>query len=84
MIAICFRTHYNVVLKDMEVDGEPIELPLDLFDSGDGRGTIIDSGTTLAYLPVSIYNQLVTKVSVTSELSESIFSTRMFMNDCSL
>jgi hypothetical protein len=59
----------------MEVDGEPIMLPLDLFDSGNGRGTIIDSGTTLAYLPLSIYNQLLPKVSVTSELSESIFST---------
>jgi len=75
MTVICFRAHYNVVLKDMEVDGEPIQLPLDLFDSGNGRGTIIDSGTTLAYLPSSIYNQLVTKVSITSELSESIFST---------
>ncbi|AES80408.1 eukaryotic aspartyl protease family protein [Medicago truncatula] len=54
--------HYNVILKDMDVDGEPILLPLYLFDSGSGRGTIIDSGTTLAYLPLSIYNQLLPKV----------------------
>ncbi|CAI8613283.1 unnamed protein product [Vicia faba] len=54
--------HYNVILKDMEVDGDPIQLPTDIFDSGSGRGTIIDSGTTLAYLPASVYNQIVTKI----------------------
>lgn len=64
-----------MILKDMEVDGESIQLPTDLFGSGNGRGTIIDSGTTLAYLPASVYDQLVTRVSVTSELSESIFFT---------
>jgi hypothetical protein len=56
-----------VILKDMEIDGEPVQLPLDFFDSGSGRGTIIDSGTTLAYLPASIYDQILPKVSVTSE-----------------
>ncbi|CAL5192809.1 unnamed protein product [Lathyrus oleraceus] len=54
--------HYNVILKDMEVDGDSIQLPTDIFDTGSGRGTIIDSGTTLAYLPASIYNQIVTKI----------------------
>ncbi|KAL2606772.1 hypothetical protein GLYMA_09G249300v4 [Glycine max] len=53
--------HYNVVLKDIEVAGDPIQLPTDIFDSTSGRGTIIDSGTTLAYLPVSIYDQLLEK-----------------------
>ncbi|KAL2330166.1 hypothetical protein Fmac_017747 [Flemingia macrophylla] len=54
--------HYNVVLKDMEVGGDPIQLPTDIFDSSNGRGTIIDSGTTLAYLPASIYDQLMEKI----------------------
>ncbi|KAE9617751.1 putative nepenthesin [Lupinus albus] len=54
--------HYNVVLKDVEVDGDLLELPLDIFDSGNGRGTIIDSGTTLAYLPPMIHSQIVAKV----------------------
>ncbi|KAK2361786.1 Eukaryotic aspartyl protease family protein [Trifolium repens] len=54
--------HYNVILKDMEIDGEPVQLPLDFFDSGSGRGTIIDSGTTLAYLPASIYDQILPKI----------------------
>ncbi|RDY07829.1 Aspartic proteinase-like protein 2, partial [Mucuna pruriens] len=54
--------HYNVVLKDMEVGGEALQLPMDIFDSTNGRGTIIDSGTTLAYLPASIYDQVLEKV----------------------
>ncbi|CAL0328061.1 unnamed protein product [Lupinus luteus] len=54
--------HYNVVLKDMEVDGDLLQLPLDIFDTGNGRGTIIDSGTTLVYLPSMIHSQLVSKI----------------------
>ncbi|KAK7340377.1 hypothetical protein VNO77_21079 [Canavalia gladiata] len=54
--------HYNVIMKDMEVGGDPIQLPTDIFDSSNGRGTIIDSGTTLAYLPASVYEQLVEKI----------------------
>lgn len=41
---------------------EVLQLPTDTFDSGDGRGTIIDSGTTLAYLPDLVYEALMTKV----------------------
>ncbi|XP_061351181.1 aspartic proteinase 36 [Gastrolobium bilobum] len=54
--------HYNVVLKDIEIDGDFLQLPSDIFDSGNGRGTIIDSGTTLAYIPATVYDQLVPKV----------------------
>ncbi|KAK7295199.1 hypothetical protein RJT34_18104 [Clitoria ternatea] len=54
--------HYNVVLKDMEVGGDPIQLPTDIFGFSSGRGTIIDSGTTLAYLPPSVHDQIVEKV----------------------
>ncbi|KAK4282987.1 hypothetical protein QN277_014291 [Acacia crassicarpa] len=56
------QTHYNVNLKDIEVDREVLQLPTDIFDSGNGRGTVIDSGTTLAYLPDTVYDQLMTKV----------------------
>ncbi|CAL0316646.1 unnamed protein product [Lupinus luteus] len=55
-------THYNVVLKDIEVNGDVLDLPTDIFDSGNGKGTIIDSGTTLAYLPSMVYDQILTKV----------------------
>ncbi|XP_047157715.1 aspartic proteinase 36-like [Vigna umbellata] len=54
--------HYNVVLKTIEVDTDTLQLPSDIFESGNGRGTIIDSGTTLAYLPGLVYDQLMQKV----------------------
>jgi len=53
-----------VVLKSIEVDTDTLQLPSDIFDSENGRGTVIDSGTTLAYLPGLVYDQLILKVSV--------------------
>lgn len=56
------QAHYNVNLKTIEVGGHYLDLPTDVFDTGDGKGTIIDSGTTLAYLPEAVYDPLLTKV----------------------
>lgn len=52
------RAHYNVVLKEIEVGGDVLTLPSDTFDNG----TIIDSGTTLAYLPQLVNEALIPKV----------------------
>ncbi|RYQ91392.1 hypothetical protein Ahy_B09g097275 isoform F [Arachis hypogaea] len=54
--------HYNINLKDIEVGSDILQLPTDIFDSGSGKGTVIDSGTTLAYLPSMVYDQLISKV----------------------
>ncbi|KZV47661.1 aspartic protein-like protein 2-like [Dorcoceras hygrometricum] len=54
--------HYHVVLKGVEVGGQLLNLPSDLVDGGLGRRAIIDSGTTLAYLPSQVYQQLLDKV----------------------
>ncbi|KAH6757854.1 Eukaryotic aspartyl protease family protein [Perilla frutescens var. hirtella] len=54
--------HYNVNLKSVEVGGQFLNLPTDLFDTGSSRGTIIDSGTTLAYLPSEVYQQLLDRM----------------------
>ncbi|KAI6684357.1 hypothetical protein NL676_030270 [Syzygium grande] len=56
------QAHYNVVMKAVEVGGDILELPPDIFSSGDGKEAIIDSGTTLAYLPSDVYNPLVEKI----------------------
>ncbi|KAG8380320.1 hypothetical protein BUALT_Bualt06G0003400 [Buddleja alternifolia] len=56
------EAHYNVVLKSVEVGGQFLDLPTDEFDTGSSRGTIIDSGTTLAYLPAEVYQQLISKM----------------------
>lgn len=39
-----------------------LNISADVFEAGDRKGTIIDSGTTLAYLPELIYEPLVTMV----------------------
>ncbi|MED6107698.1 hypothetical protein PIB30_016529 [Stylosanthes scabra] len=54
--------HYNIILKDLEVGDETLALPIDIFGSGNGRGTVIDSGTTLAYLPSAAYEQIMKKI----------------------
>lgn len=57
------EAHYNVELKTIEVgDGDFLQLPTDIFDVGSKRGTIIDSGTTLAYLPDVVYKQILEKI----------------------
>ncbi|KAK9997953.1 hypothetical protein SO802_017556 [Lithocarpus litseifolius] len=56
------QAHYNVVLKEIEVGGDNLSLPSDVFDNGFRKGTIIDSGTTLAYLPQVVYGDLMSKI----------------------
>lgn len=56
------EAHYNVELKAIEVGGDVLQLPTDIFDVGEKRGTIIDSGTTLAYLPDLVYKQVIEKI----------------------
>ncbi|KAM7494416.1 hypothetical protein LguiB_029025 [Lonicera macranthoides] len=54
--------HYNVIMKAIEVGGDVLDLATDVFDTGARRGTIIDSGTTLAYLPDEVFNPLMDKI----------------------
>lgn len=60
------RVHYNVQMKAVEVDGDQLQLPSGFFDK---KGTVIDSGTTLTYLPSRIYEPLMTKVGITTYLT---------------
>ncbi|KAK6915183.1 Xylanase inhibitor, C-terminal [Dillenia turbinata] len=56
------QAHYNVNMKAIEVGGDVLQLPTDIFGTGDHKGAIIDSGTTLAYVPDAVYKQLMTKI----------------------
>lgn len=49
-------------MKAIEVGGDILQLPTDIFDVGAKQGTIVDSGTTLAYLPDLVYKQILQKV----------------------
>ncbi|KAK9945396.1 hypothetical protein M0R45_010916 [Rubus argutus] len=54
--------HYNVIMEAIEVGGVVVDLPSDTFDGGDKEGTIVDSGTTLAYLPQVVYEPVMTMI----------------------
>ncbi|PON37795.1 Aspartic peptidase [Parasponia andersonii] len=56
------QPHYNVNMTAVQVGHTLLSLPNDLFEIGDRKGTIIDSGTTLAYLPEMVYEPLVNKI----------------------
>ncbi|GFP90058.1 aspartic proteinase-like protein 2 [Phtheirospermum japonicum] len=53
------QQHYNVDLKGVDVGSKALSIPTSFFGFGPSRRAIIDSGTTLAYLPSDIYQQLV-------------------------
>ncbi|KAH6804827.1 Protein phosphatase 2C family protein [Perilla frutescens var. frutescens] len=56
------QSHYNVIVKGVQVGDKHINLPTGLFGAGPPRRAIIDSGTTLAYLPSDIYEQVLNKM----------------------
>lgn len=56
------QPHYNVNMTSIDVGLLPLSLPSGVFLLGDKAGAIIDSGTTLAYLPDAIYQPLVKKI----------------------
>ncbi|MCL7045644.1 hypothetical protein MKW94_010891 [Papaver nudicaule] len=51
-------SHYNVNMESVQVGNTVLKIPKQVFTAGDGKGTIIDSGTTLAYLPGEIFDPL--------------------------
>ncbi|KAI3861140.1 hypothetical protein MKW92_014231 [Papaver armeniacum] len=56
------QPHYNVNLKSIEVGKATLQLPKDVFRTGDRKGTIIDSGTSLSYLPNVVYEPMVSAI----------------------
>ncbi|KAB1213419.1 Aspartic proteinase-like protein 2 [Morella rubra] len=56
------QPHYNVNMTAVQVGHVYLNLSSELFEVGDRKGTIIDSGTTLAYLPEMVYEPLVSKI----------------------
>ncbi|KAL6191380.1 hypothetical protein ACLB2K_037771 [Fragaria x ananassa] len=56
------QPHYNVNMKAVQVGLSFLNISTDVFEAGDRQGTIIDSGTTLAYLPDVVYEPLVSKI----------------------
>ncbi|GLT85082.1 hypothetical protein SLE2022_032840 [Rubroshorea leprosula] len=68
------QSHYNVNMTAVQVGVDFLNLTTDLFEVGE-RGTIIDSGTTLAYLPEMVYEPLVSKI-ISQQPDLKVFTVR--------
>ncbi|KAE8727667.1 hypothetical protein F3Y22_tig00005406pilonHSYRG00068 [Hibiscus syriacus] len=51
--------HYNLDLRSISVGGQVLPIDKSEFSTSINRGTIVDSGTTLAYLADEVYNAFV-------------------------
>lgn len=58
-----YRPHYNLNLESIAVSGQKLPIDSSLFTTSNTQGTIVDSGTTLAYLADGAYDPFVTAVS---------------------
>ncbi|KAK4741897.1 hypothetical protein SAY87_025485 [Trapa incisa] len=56
------QSHYNLNLQSISVNGKALNIDPSVFAASANGGTIIDSGTTLAYLAESAYDPFVTAI----------------------
>ncbi|KAF9665082.1 hypothetical protein SADUNF_Sadunf16G0085100 [Salix dunnii] len=59
---IVFRSHYNLNLQSIAVNGQLLPTDLSLFATSNSQGTIVDSGTTLVYLVEEAYDPFVSEL----------------------
>lgn len=59
-----FRPHYNLNLRSIAVNGQILPIDSSVFSTSNTQGTIIDSGTTLAYLAEEAYGPFINAVSI--------------------
>ncbi|XP_043702450.1 aspartic proteinase 36-like [Telopea speciosissima] len=64
------QPHYNVNLQSIAVNGQILPIDPAVFATSSNQGTIIDSGTTLAYLAGGAYDPFVSAISNT--VSQSV------------
>ncbi|KAL6516724.1 hypothetical protein OROGR_020029 [Orobanche gracilis] len=76
------QPHYNVNLQSISVNRQTLNIDPSVFSTSTNRGTIIDSGTTLAYLAEDAYDPFVT--AITQTVSESVRPLLSKGNQCYL
>ncbi|PPS01639.1 hypothetical protein GOBAR_AA19021 [Gossypium barbadense] len=59
---IAGQSHYKITLKEVHIGDTIVKLETSFFGSIDENAAIIDSGTTLAYLPTTIHEQVIQKI----------------------
>ncbi|OVA17904.1 Peptidase A1 [Macleaya cordata] len=70
------QPHYNLDLQSIAVNGQPVPIDPEVFATSSNRGTIVDSGTTLAYLAEEAYDPFVTALTVAVSQSVRPFSAK--------
>ncbi|EOY08040.1 Eukaryotic aspartyl protease family protein isoform 1 [Theobroma cacao] len=76
------QPHYNLVLQSIAVNGQFLAIDPSVFATSNNRGTIVDSGTTLAYLVQEAYDPFVS--TITATVSPSVTPTIYKGNQCYL
>ncbi|KAL4313152.1 hypothetical protein GQ457_01G016170 [Hibiscus cannabinus] len=74
--------HYNLILQSIAVNGQLLQIDPTVFATSSNRGTIVDSGTTLAYLVQEAYDPFVTVITAT--VSPAVTPTIYGGNQCYL
>ncbi|KAG7017404.1 Polyadenylate-binding protein 7, partial [Cucurbita argyrosperma subsp. argyrosperma] len=76
------QPHYNLYLQSIAVNGQTLSIDPSVFATSNNRGTIVDSGTTLAYLVEEAYTPFVN--AITAAVSQSVTPTISKGNQCYL
>ncbi|KAK2448883.1 aspartic proteinase [Trifolium repens] len=76
------QPHYNLNLESISINGWALQIDASIFATSKGRGTIIDSGTTLAYLAEEAYDPFVN--AITAAMPQSVQTTLFGGNQCFL
>ncbi|XP_015873543.3 aspartic proteinase 36 isoform X1 [Ziziphus jujuba] len=76
------QPHYNLHLQSISVNGQILPIDSAVFATSSNRGTIIDSGTTLAYLAEEAYDPFVD--AITTAVSQSVRPVLSKGNQCYL
>lgn len=76
------QPHYNLNLQSISVNGQALQVDPSVFATSSNRGTIVDSGTTLAYLAEEAYDPFVN--AITATIPQSVRTVVSRGNQCFL
>lgn len=74
------QPHYNLNLQNIAINGQIVPIDPAVFETSRNRGTIVDSGTTLAYLAEEAYDPFLN--ALTSAVSQPVQSFVSKGNQC--
>ncbi|GLT80818.1 hypothetical protein SLA2020_522360 [Shorea laevis] len=73
------QSHYNINLQSISVNGQKLAIDPSVFATSSNSGTIVDSGTTLAYLEETAYNAFLNAINSIVSLSVQTLSIEGFL-----